>query len=234
MHMMACWPVHGGSTMAPSGRVHRVPCSRPPAGSLARPASPPISRQRAAARAVPSSKQLPVQRGPLPVRAAQQQASDDPSGLAGLFMQYAAQMQQAMLQQRAAEDTSGANVLLSNVGFHPPGADKPLLAGVNMALPANKLGLIIGRSGSGKTTLLQLLAGLTEQTEGDVVISPQPLVWAAGGGGSGEAGGARVTLPGAAPAQMEQRMQQVRCWGGHEPCGVLKFHRATHRVFKGF
>lgn len=122
----------------------------------------------------------------------------DSEGLAGMFKSYAQQMQEALQQQRPAGPSPGANVMVKGVGFHPPGAEDPLLQDVSFHLKPNQLGLIIGRSGSGKTTLLQLLAGLTEQTSGDVFIH-RP---AAGDHTSG------LFLP----THIEQRMQQV---GGH-------------------
>jgi ABC-type molybdenum transport system ATPase subunit/photorepair protein PhrA len=115
-----------------------------------------------------------------------------------MFKSYAQQMQESMQQQRPAGPSPGANVMVKGVGFHPPGAEDPLLEDVSFHLKPNQLGLIIGRSGSGKTTLLQLLAGLTEQTSGDVFIH-RP---AAGDHTSG------LFLP----THIEQRMQQV---GGH-------------------
>ena len=50
------------------------------------------------------------------------------------------------------------------------GSPAPLLASINLQLPANKLGLIFGRSGAGKTTLLQLLAGLQPATHGSITL----------------------------------------------------------------
>jgi len=127
----------------------------------------------------------------------------DPNGLAGMFMAYAMQLQEAMQQQQNAGPSPGANVVVKNVGFHPPGAEAPLLDDVSFHLKPNQLGLIIGRSGSGKTTLLQLLAGLSEQTSGDIFIHrPTP-----GDHSSG------LFLP----THIEQRMQQVRSladWSG--------------------
>jgi hypothetical protein len=129
-------------------------------------------------------------------------AANDPGGanaLAGLFMAYAAQVQEQMQQQSAAAALPGAHVRAEGVSFHPPGAEAPLLDGVTFDLQSNQLGLVIGRSGSGKTTLLQLLAGLSEQTAGDIFISRQPLPLPGGNG-----------APGAPPTHIEQRMQQVR------------------------
>jgi ABC-type multidrug transport system ATPase subunit len=113
-----------------------------------------------------------------------------------MFMSYAKQIQESMQQpQQPAGAAPGANVVAKNRGFHPPGAEAPLLDSVNFHLKPNQLGLIIGRSGSGKTTLLQLLAGLTEQTSGDVFIHrPSP--------GDHPSG---LFLP----THIEQRMQQV-------------------------
>lgn len=121
----------------------------------------------------------------------------DPNGLAGLFMAYAMQLQQAMAQeqQQTAAGSQGANVLVKSLGFHPPGAEQPLLDDVSFHLKPNQLGLIIGRSGSGKTTLLQLLAGLSEQTSGQIFIH-RPTA-------DSHASGLLV------PTHIEERMQQV-------------------------
>ncbi len=109
--------------------------------------------------------------------------------MANLFMAYALQMQQALAQQQQQQKAlPGANVLLRDVTFHPPGSERPLLDRVNMHLGSNKLGLLIGRSGSGKTTLLQLLAGLTEQTSGQVYMSRSPLPELGSSGSSGSNG----------------------------------------------
>ncbi|KAF5827761.1 P-loop containing nucleoside triphosphate hydrolase protein [Dunaliella salina] len=81
--------------------------------------------------------------------------------------------EQARAERAAQEARGGAGaVSVRNLSFHPPGSETPLIKDVSMKVPPNSLGLIIGRSGSGKTTLLQLLAGLCEQTSGDVSIVP--------------------------------------------------------------
>ena len=71
--------------------------------------------------------------------------------------------------------TSRLPPLLLSVRLHAEvlaltGSPSPLLTGLSLELPANKLGLIYGRSGAGKTTLLQLLAGLTEPTSGKISL----------------------------------------------------------------
>jgi len=96
--------------------------------------------------------------------------------------------QQAAAQQAAAQHAAAPRgVTVRGLSFHPPGVEAPLLSDVNMELPPRSLSLIIGRSGSGKTTLLQLLAGLCEQTGGNVSF--------------GGAGGAAASL--------EERMRRV-------------------------
>ena len=64
---------------------------------------------------------------------------------------------------------------LKNVSYHPPATPTPILKEVNLELAPQELGLIIGPSGSGKTTLLEILAGLAEQTSGEIFWRDQSL-----------------------------------------------------------
>lgn len=57
---------------------------------------------------------------------------------------------------------------LQNLIYHPPATPQPILNDINLELPAQKLGLIVGASGSGKTTILEILAGLAEPTKGKI------------------------------------------------------------------
>ena len=57
---------------------------------------------------------------------------------------------------------------LQNLTYHPPATAQPILKSINLELPAQKLGLIVGASGSGKTTILEILAGLAEPTKGKI------------------------------------------------------------------
>jgi energy-coupling factor transport system ATP-binding protein len=57
---------------------------------------------------------------------------------------------------------------LQNLVYHPPATPQPILNDINLELPAQKLGLIVGASGSGKTTILEILAGLAEPTKGKI------------------------------------------------------------------
>ncbi|MCS6815579.1 MAG: ATP-binding cassette domain-containing protein, partial [Cyanobacteria bacterium] len=65
---------------------------------------------------------------------------------------------------------------LKNLSYHPPAAATPILNAIHLDLAPQQMGLVIGPSGSGKTTLLEILAGLAEQTSGDVLWRDQLLI----------------------------------------------------------
>lgn len=65
---------------------------------------------------------------------------------------------------------------LKNLSYHPPAAAAPILNAIYLDLAPQQMGLVIGPSGSGKTTLLEILAGLAEQTSGDVLWRDQLLI----------------------------------------------------------
>lgn len=64
---------------------------------------------------------------------------------------------------------------LKNLTYHPPATPTPILQGINLQLPPQEFGLIVGASGSGKTTLLEILAGLAEKTDGGIFWQDQDL-----------------------------------------------------------
>ncbi len=64
---------------------------------------------------------------------------------------------------------------LKNLHYHPPASSVPILTEINLELPPQHMGLIIGRSGSGKSTLLEILAGLAEKTRGEICWREQEL-----------------------------------------------------------
>jgi energy-coupling factor transport system ATP-binding protein len=65
---------------------------------------------------------------------------------------------------------------LRNLIYHPTACPTPILKSLNLDLPAQQLGLIIGPSGSGKSTLLEILSGLAEPTSGAVLWREQGLI----------------------------------------------------------
>jgi energy-coupling factor transport system ATP-binding protein len=64
---------------------------------------------------------------------------------------------------------------LRNLIYHPAVCTAAILKNINLELPSQQLGLIVGRSGSGKSTLLEILAGLAERTSGDIRWREQEL-----------------------------------------------------------
>lgn len=67
------------------------------------------------------------------------------------------------------------NLRLENVGFSYPGTERPGLVNVSFAIEAGMSLGIVGRSGAGKTTLADILLGLLQPTEGQLVIDDTPL-----------------------------------------------------------
>lgn len=50
-----------------------------------------------------------------------------------------------------------------------------VLSGVNLAIQPGERAAIVGASGSGKTTLLQIMGGLDEPTEGEVIVGGESM-----------------------------------------------------------
>ncbi|WP_413175588.1 ABC transporter ATP-binding protein [Anabaena azotica] len=65
---------------------------------------------------------------------------------------------------------------LRNLTYHPTACPTAILKSINLELPPQQLGLIIGPSGSGKSTLLEILSGLAEPTSGAAFWREQQLI----------------------------------------------------------
>lgn len=65
---------------------------------------------------------------------------------------------------------------LRNLTYHPTACPTAILKSINLELPPQQLGLVIGPSGSGKSTLLEILSGLAEPTSGAAFWREQPLI----------------------------------------------------------
>lgn len=66
-------------------------------------------------------------------------------------------------------------IRFDKVQFRYAGRDEPALRDVNLTIPRGSRTALIGTTGSGKSTLVDLLMGLLEPTEGDILIDGQPL-----------------------------------------------------------
>lgn len=67
------------------------------------------------------------------------------------------------------------NILLDNIVYQYPGADKPVLAGLSMMVEKGSSVSIVGPSGSGKSTLLDLMLGLIEPQSGLIQVDGVPI-----------------------------------------------------------
>ncbi|WP_299488486.1 energy-coupling factor ABC transporter ATP-binding protein [Acaryochloris sp. IP29b_bin.137] len=64
---------------------------------------------------------------------------------------------------------------LKQLLYHPAATSTAILKQVNLELPPQQLGLVIGPSGSGKSTLLEIVAGLAAPTSGALYWRQQEL-----------------------------------------------------------
>ncbi|MEY2418781.1 MAG: ATP-binding cassette, subfamily bacterial [Actinomycetota bacterium] len=69
-----------------------------------------------------------------------------------------------------ARDAGPAHVRFEKVGFTFPGADKPVLRGVDLDVHPGETLALVGATGSGKTTLLAMIGRLSDATEGRVTL----------------------------------------------------------------
>jgi len=66
-------------------------------------------------------------------------------------------------------------IRFDNVVFSYPGKEEPALKGVNITIPTNQVIGLVGASGSGKSTAIDLLLGLIQPQQGNLMIDGQPL-----------------------------------------------------------
>lgn len=78
-------------------------------------------------------------------------------------------------QQINARLTLKQAIQLNQVTFNYPGKTKPALSNLNMTIPANSVIGIVGPSGSGKSTAIDLLLGLIDPQQGQLVIDNTPI-----------------------------------------------------------
>jgi HlyD family secretion protein len=66
-------------------------------------------------------------------------------------------------------------IRFDNVVFSYPGKEEPAIKGVNITIPTNQVIGLVGASGSGKSTAIDLLLGLIQPQQGNLMIDGQPL-----------------------------------------------------------
>jgi ATP-binding cassette subfamily C protein len=69
---------------------------------------------------------------------------------------------------RAVRGDGGGGLVLDGVGFTPPGATRPLLSSLSLAIAPGEAVAIVGASGSGKSSLARLITGIFPPSEGSV------------------------------------------------------------------
>ncbi len=67
---------------------------------------------------------------------------------------------------QAADGKPASEIRFRNVTFAYPGAEKPVLKGFDLTIPAGASMAIVGQNGAGKTTLAKLLCRLYDPTDG--------------------------------------------------------------------
>jgi phospholipid/cholesterol/gamma-HCH transport system ATP-binding protein len=78
-----------------------------------------------------------------------------------------------MTVQQAGTPNGGGDNLVEIHDLHFAYGDRPVLNGINLAIPRGKVVAILGVSGCGKTTLLRHLGGQLKPTQGSVTIDGQ-------------------------------------------------------------
>ena len=63
---------------------------------------------------------------------------------------------------------------LKNIHWQIPDGEK-ILNGVDITIPDGKLTVVTGPNGGGKTTLAKVIAGIYEQTEGEIIFDGQDI-----------------------------------------------------------
>lgn len=78
--------------------------------------------------------------------------------------------QQAQTRSRLSRPYLSGAVEFKNVSYTFPGASSPIIRNLSLKIPTGQKVAIVGRMGSGKSTMSRLISGLTEPSEGAVLI----------------------------------------------------------------
>ncbi|MFO7641726.1 MAG: ABC transporter ATP-binding protein [Candidatus Competibacteraceae bacterium] len=81
----------------------------------------------------------------------------------------------ALSRHRVAPLGLSTGLSLREIGYTYPGADRPVLAGLTLTVPARATVGLVGATGSGKTTLVDLILGLLPPEQGELWVDGQRL-----------------------------------------------------------
>ena len=80
-----------------------------------------------------------------------------------------------MEQDGSRRDVPGGDIAFNNVTFSYPGAQEPVLHGLDFEVDAGKTGAFVGPSGAGKSTITRLLTRFFDPQEGAITIGGRDL-----------------------------------------------------------
>lgn len=101
-------------------------------------------------------------------------------------------------------------------------AEAPVLRGVDLAVAAGELHMVVGPNGSGKSTLLRLLAGLLRPGQGRVLLGDAPI----GDLAARELAKGLAYVPQALPARVELTVRELTLLGRTPHQGLLGLESA--------
>ena len=73
-------------------------------------------------------------------------------------------------EQKLTDIPIHSDITVNNLSFKYAGTDEPVLKGLDLVIPAQKITAIVGASGSGKTTLMKLLMKFYEPQRGEIKL----------------------------------------------------------------
>ncbi|NHE59967.1 peptidase domain-containing ABC transporter [Cyclobacterium plantarum] len=73
------------------------------------------------------------------------------------------------------QSESGLSYIFRDITYHPKDKKTPNLMDINLEIGSGEKVVITGKSGSGKSTFMQLMAGLIEDYQGNIIVNKLPM-----------------------------------------------------------